>query len=390
MQQKIVEPAREVSVAANVDVVVCGGGPAGLMAAVAAGRNGARVLLLEQYGFLGGMATNSFVGPLHGFNAGRRRVVRGLPLETVDRMVALNGAINDPLITDIPFDPEVLKIVADRMAKEAGVLIRFHSFAVAPILDGNGLRGVIAESKSGREAILASVVIDATGDGDIAVRSGAPWEKGRPDTGAMQNLTMEFRMGGVRSQLAGGAWPKSYRGADAPVGSENGDMYNASFSSVNCLGIRQMLVEAFERGEVPHFCGPMIGPLKSTIRDGEVTLNITRHWGDATDVDDLSRMELEAREHMHLFVDFLRRNARGFEDAYLIDSPVQIGVRETRRIMGDYLLTAEDVVEGHQFADGVAQGSWYIDIHPTKPDIGKERNVTMKPGTSYDIPYRSL
>jgi hypothetical protein len=141
---------------------------------------------------------------------------------------------------------------------------------------------------------------------------------------------------------------------------------------------------------VPHFGGPFIGPLKSTIRPGEITANMTRHWGDATDVEDLSRMEMEGRSSVHRFLQYLRQNAPGFEDAYLIDTPAQVGVRETRRIMGDYILTGEDVVQGRKFADGIARGSWFIDIHPVRPSIGHTPVIKMKPGTSYDIPYRCL
>ncbi len=384
------EPARRVPVAAQVDVLVCGGGPAGLMAAVAAARHGASTMLLEQYGCLGGMAAISLVGPIHAFNAGQQRIVRGLAQEFVDRMVALGGAVDDPRVNDVGFDPEALKLAADRMASEAGVRVRFHTFVSAPIVEAGGLRGVIVESKSGRQAILAKLVIDATGDGDIAARAGAPYEKGHPQTGAMQNLTMEFRLGGVTSQLPGGAWPTAYRDPDAPVGDVDDDMTNASFRSVDALGLKRLLAQGFERGEVPHFGGPFMGPLKSTIRPGEVTANMTRHWGDATDVEDLSRMEIEAREHVHRFVDFLRRRAPGFSQAYLIDTPAQIGVRETRRIMGEYVLTGEDVVAGRRFPDGIARGSWFIDIHPVTPSIEHTPVVKMKLGTSYDIPYRCL
>ncbi len=386
----ISEPARQIPVAARADVLVCGGGPAGLIAAVASARHGASTILLEQYGCLGGMATISLVGPIHAFNAGRQRIVRGLAQELVDRMVALGGAVDDPLVNDVGFDPEALKLAADRMAKEAGVRVRFHTFISAPIMEGGAVKGVIVESKSGRQAVLAKVVIDATGDGDVAYRAGAPWEKGQPGTGAMQNLTMEFRMGGVQSQLPGGVWPKAYRDPAAPLGDINDDMTNASFTSVNALGLKKLLQEGFERGEVPHFGGPFIGPLKSTIRPGEITANLTRHYGDATDVEDLSRMEMEAREDVHRLVAFLKKYAPGFRDAYLIDTPTQVGVRETRRIIGDYVLTGEDVVQGRRFSDGIARGSWFVDIHSLTPSNEHEKAPKMKPGTSYDIPYRCL
>ncbi len=402
----IKETERMTPVVREVDVLVCGAGPSGLIAAISAARNGNKTLLLERYGFMGGMATQSFVGAIHGFNAGRKRIIHGLPLEFIDRMVSLGGAINDPEITDIPHDPEIFKYVADCMVKESNIDIRLHSLCVEPVIEDNIVKGVITESKSGREAILAKIVIDATGDADIAAGAGVPYYKGRDD-GKMQNMTNEFRMGGVKSLLEGGRWPTSYK--------EDKDAALATiYKAVDQPSLREALIKAFEKGEVPicdglaplHYKryndgegpGPHVGPLKSTIRPGEVTVNMIRVWGDATNVDDLTRAEMEAREHVQIFAKFLKKHGEAFKDAYLIDSACQIGIRETRRIEGEYILTGEDILKNQRFPDVIALGSWHIDIHPRDPS--EQQNVIpsslddikdgFQPGTYYHIPYRCL
>lgn len=365
----IVESERETPVLMNVDVVVAGGGPAGLVAAIAAARNGVDTLLVERYGVLGGMATTGLVGPIQGCISGKKWVVDGIPREIMDKMEEMGGiAINDKMVsvgttenrpykTSISFDPEIFKCVADEMIREAGASMLLHSLVVDAIVEGDRTEGVIVENVSGRHAISAKIVVDATGDGVVAARAGIPFEKGRKEDGLLQPMTLMFRMGNVPTPV------------DRDV-------------------IRKMAMQAVEKGELPLFGGPWIG-LGSTVRDGNVSVNMTRLWGDATNVCDLTNASVLGRKHAAKFVDFLRRNMPKCASCYLIDTAAQIGIRETRRILGEYVLTREDIMQMREFHDVIARGCHPIDIHSPSHTVNQGLEW-LKPGDSYGIPYQCL
>jgi len=368
-EQTIVEPKREIPVVMNVDVIIAGGGPAGLVAAIAAARNGVKTLLIERYGFLGGMATTGLVGPIQGCISGEKWVINGIPRELIDKMKKLGGIIvndkmvsigtteNKPYKTDVSFDPEILKRVADEMMKEAGASMLLYSLVVDAIVEGNRIRGVIVENVSGRHAILAKIVVDATGDGVVATKAGIPFEKGRKEDGLLQPMTLMFRMGNIHAPI------------DRDV-------------------IRKMAVDAVEKSELPLFGGPWIG-LGSTVRDGSVSVNMTRLWGDGTNAWDLTNASVAAREHIMKFVDFLKRNIPECASCYLMDTASQIGVRETRRILGEYVLTREDILQMREFRDVIARGCHPFDIHSPSQTVNQHVEW-LKPGDSYGIPYQSL
>ncbi len=363
----IQEPARDIPIVDDVDVLVLGGGPAGMHAAIAAARRGATTCLVERYGFMGGMATAAFVGPILGLHHhfSGKRILGGTPYEMLRQMAGLGGAILDHPERYVPFDPEVLKVVADQMIVEAGVRLRLHCFAANAVTSQKRIDAVIVESKSGRQAIKAKVYVDATGDGDIAAAAGATHEVGRKQDGALQPFTLCFRLGGVDFSKV-----RERRGLR--------DGWVAP-------GIRPLLQEAVDAGLLPRFGGPWIMH-GSTVRETEAFVNMVRLWGDATDVETLTRNEVTGRDHMMQFVRFLRENVGWLRDAYVIDSGTQIGVRETRRFVGEYVLTEEDIVSGHPFADSVAMGGHIIDIHSPDGTTGQRRDMIG----AYQIPYRCL
>ncbi|WP_054950709.1 FAD-dependent oxidoreductase [Numidum massiliense] len=369
------------------DVVVAGGGPSGVMAAIAAARNGARTMLIERYGFLGGMATNALVGPLQSFHAGDEQVAVGLAQEMIDRLQAIGGTpghVPDmvgfvPTVT--PVDVEKMKYVLQEMAEESDVFLQLHTVVTGADVDKSGeLKELHLYNKSGHLRVKASVFIDCTGDGDVVAMAGVPYEKGRKSDGLAQPMTMMFRMGGVnfdsvRSYVK--AHPEEFVLADDW---ESFPMVGISgfFSLVNQAKREKRLT--IERDRVLLFELPA---------KGEVTVNMTRvirH--DATDGQALSSAEVLGRRQVMEVVEFLKSDIPGFENAELINCGTQIGVRESRRIVGKYILSGEDVVQGRKFDDVIARGSYPIDIH--SPDGGDLDVIQMERGTSYDIPYRCV
>lgn len=329
------------------DVVVAGGGPAGTAAAIASARLGAETLLVERYGFLGGMGTAALVNPFMKYYAGGKQLVKGIFQEITERLkdAGAFGGAGHPY----SFDPEELKYTLNEMASESGVMLQFHTLVCDAAADDGEITALIAESKSGRQVLKAGIYIDCTGDGDIAARSGAQFEQGRSSDGQCQPASMLFIMGGVKVQE---------NAVEFPVPGEH----------------------RLPQGRVLFFKMP---------REGEVLVNMTRVVNlDATDVNDLTMAELEARRQVREIVVYLRQNVKGFEKSYLVQTGCQVGIRESRRIMGEYVLTADDVLRCAKFSDAIARCSYMIDIHNP---VGQGTVIKrLPPGEWYDIPYRCL
>lgn len=367
----------------DFDLIIAGGGPAGIAAGVAAGRLGARVLMIERYGFLGGMSTAALVNPWLTFhNAQGKQVVAGIAQEIVDRLMDLDacpGHLRDTVgfvYSVTAFDPEVLKYVAQEMLTEAGVRLLLHSFIVDARMQGDVVQSVIVRNKSGEQEYSARYFIDCTGDGDLAALAGAPFEKGRRPDGATQPMTMNFRVGGV--DLA----PVVKYIRENPQEFYHQMTFDHLEPLTGVSGFFTLWKEAnlpIPRDRLLFFAG---------VRKGEVNVNTSRIVGkDGTNVLDLTDAEVEGKRQVKMIVDFLRAKIPGFENCYLIALPTQIGLRETRRILGDYQLTGEDVLNGRRFDDGIARSAYPIDIHNPK-DTGL--TFMGAPDDAYDIPYRCL
>jgi len=390
--RRIELPARQALVAGETDVLVVGGGPAGLGAALGAAQAGARVVLAERYGFLGGNATAALVMPLMSFHTAHptkekkgsttllptdhgpgEAIIAGALKLLLERLVKAGGAIAPSLATGyvVPFDPEWFKLIALELLDEAGVQFLFHAFASGILEEKRGsgrVEGAVFETKSGPLAIRARVTIDCTGDADIAVAAGVPSEVGRAD-GLVQPMTLMFRV--VEFQRAAfeayvTQHPNQWRGVH---------------------GLWDLVREATEAGELRLPREDIL--FFATPHEEEVSVNstrVTRVLG--TDVWDLSYAEWASRRQMRQIAEFLRRYVPGFEQSYVAQSGVQVGVRETRRIVGDYQLTADDVLAARKFDDAIARGAYPIDIHnPTGSGTVLKR---LPPGEAYDIPLRCL
>lgn len=365
----------------ETDVVIVGGGPSGISAALEAARNGCSVVVVEQHGFLGGMATAGLVGPfMTSFSAdGKRQVVKGIFEEILQQLIGMNGAIHPSGVPAgsphcgffveghhnvTPFDPESLKFVLFNLLEEAGVRILLHSFFVGSLFDEKRIHGVVVAGKSGFQPIHAKVVIDCTGDGDVAANSEVPFTKGRSD-GKMQPMTMFFRVMGVDSR-------RVYEYVDAHPEDE---------------GFGSLLELARKNGEFP-IETQLVG-VYETHRQGEWRVNTSRiHNLDGTLVGDLTAGEIVGRRQAFTITRFLRKYIPGFEHAELMDTAPQIGVRETRHIHGDYLLTVEDLIETKPFDDAIGLYAYPVDIHDPSGRGHILRSVES--GDAYELPYRIM
>ncbi len=344
------EPARSTPVFGEYDVVVLGGGPAGIAAASASAAHGARTLLVERYGFLGGMGTAAGVTNFCGLHANVhgeiKQVVHGVADELLDRMRALGG-LNEPhlifgKIFAQAYDTAAFKCAADAMLVARGAAVLFHAFAVGVVHRGGRANGpvdaLLLETKSGRVAVRAGAFIDCSGDGDLAHLAGLPMDKG-DGHGGMLYPTLMFRVGDVDAARAGDAWrtiPERMAAAEA----------SGTFRFPRRGAIVRPQLHASEwRVNVTQ--------LKNA--DGSAT--------DGTDAASLSAGETEGRRQAVDYLRFLRDEVPGFENAYALDIAPQLGIRETRRLVGEVALTGDDVTGCADFGDSIGVNGWPLELH---------------------------
>ncbi|KQM78764.1 FAD-dependent oxidoreductase [Xylophilus sp. Leaf220] len=371
------EPARSLPVFGEYDVVVVGGGPAGLAAAVSAARHGARTLLVEAYGFLGGMGTaggvTNFAG-LYGRHEGEmRQLVHGVADDLLDRLEALGG-LNTPQdgmqgrIRVRSYDVSALKCAADQLLQSAGVELLFHAHAAAVLKDGDRIGAVVVETKSGRLAIRANAVVDCSGDADVAAFAGVRYAVGDGHGSGLFPTTM-FRVGHVEP---------------APALAAIGE-----FKAIN---------DVMARAEAAHpgrYRFPREGAIvRPQIDPREWRANVTQvrnaagHAMNGVDARELSAGELEGRRQIVEYFRFLREQVPGFETARIVDIAAQIGIRETRRIEGLYALTGEDILSSARFGDSIGINAWPMELHQDgRIDWGFPRDESR---AYNDLPWRML
>ncbi len=357
-----IEKERSLPVAGEYDIIVCGSGPAGVCAAVKAGRMGMKVLVIEYFGSVGGMSTSGLMSHWTG------SVRSNLYTEILTRMADENEGEKRGKITN-QIDPEKLKGIYLDMLRDAGADVLLYTFVCGAIVGDGAVKGVITESKSGRRAFTAKVTVDGTGDGDVAAYAGVPYEKGRESDGRMQPCTLMFKVGGVdKSRMVLlGSFESTYE-------TEKGEL------------------QALAKAHIPYPAGHLLvydNPLP-----GIITCNMTNCTEiDGTKAEDLTRAEIVCRSQMPAIVKYLREFVPGFESCYIVSAGSMMGIRETRRFRGEYTLNESDVLEARVFDDWVVRDAHFnFDVHNLTgaglDATGVQHKWTQKKG--YTIPYGCL
>ena len=368
----VTEPARQIPLYGEYEVAVLGGGPAGIAAAVAAARAGRRTLLIERYGFLGGMGTAAGVTNFCGLHAnvhgGMHRVVQGIASDLLARIDRLDG-LNAPhlilgKILAQAYDTAAYKIAADDLLAVHKVDVLFHALGAGVVMDDERcIDALMVETKAGRRAVRAGIFIDCSGDGDLAAWAGAPFEVG-DNAGGMMYPSMMFRLNGIDPDKAGDAWRT----------------IPALMEKAEAAGTHR-----FPRKTA------IVRPQRSAIEWRVNFTQLARADGGAVsgiDPDQMTRGEIEGRRQAVEAFEFLR-TVPGFEKSYIVDLPPQLGIRETRRVIGGYLLSGEDVLGCASFEDSIGVNGWPMEQHVAGDVVFKFPPIPESRGFN-ELPYRML
>jgi hypothetical protein len=444
-------------VAKKKDVVVVGAGPAGCLAALAARRNGADTLLIERDSYLGGMMTGGFVNSMFGFRLNRDYVryiptsswetpllVNGISLDLVTRLQKERGTLDqhhpgDPSQREI-FDPEIMKQVLDDMMEESRVEVLFNTFAFDAIVEDNVMKGVVVANKSGCQAVLADVIVDASGDADIAAAAGVPFLMGRETDGRLHGGSLMMDLGGVNvnqyvaylknrpqkteeerkqmedeaSRLLGGGGSRDtiltldgkkgwWSMGGAPTltpWNEVDRVIREGNAPLRLPGLEYEWLDFISTGNVPPWLGAakliyirVPGSTPGVIKHGKMRYDLVRSgvheaYFDQTNQEEISKAITWMRKMNRIYLRFLAEHIPGFGDAYLMQMQPMVGTRESRRIIGEYTLCEQDCVEGRRFPDVIAKSGHACNVHTVTGIWGE--NLFLEPKKPFDIPYRCL
>lgn len=372
--------------AADCGVLICGGGTAGVVAAITAARAGADVLVVEQLGQLGGTQSAAWVTPMMPNKILQENLTHGLNDEILHRAVQYDPPPTDKSGDLLWFNPVTLTLVLDDLLLEAGGRVLYHTWISDSLVENGVMTGIIIENKSGRQRLTARVTIDCTGDADVAFRAGVPCVSGDPEEGKNQPMSLRFALAGVDQERAA-AFLADELGMNCyarpplfEIGA--GEAKNTPLGPLICAAVADGVLAEDDLGYLQFFS--MLG------RPNELAFNCPRIAGlSATDAWDLSQAQTIGRQKIRRIARFFKTRVKGFEDSYIGTIAPMVGVRESRRIVGDYTLTEEDYLLEARFPDAVARNSYPIDIHSTKAKGG----LIMKhlpPGHYHEIPYRCL
>ena len=388
---------------ATMDVVVAGAGMPGVVAALAAARSGARTLLTDRFAFLGGNVTAGLLGNFLTFhNMKGEQICDGIPQEITDACIGLGGCFPDRrghllnpygnAYTVTPVEGEALKLVAQRLCVEAGVDLLLNAYTLGPVVEGNRVVGIRVADKSGERVVRAKVVIDATGDADLVAGAGGAFLLG-DDAGRVMSISLFFRLGGVdlaRHLEYVKQRPDQFMLGEDPFVGKTREEIAAGFRHWKDYPLITGYYEAVREAKARREFHPNRERVVFSITTipGVVTVNSTSMLGlDPTSGDALTRAALEGREQIYAVRDFFRKYAPGFEQAFVLDSAAALGVRESRRIVGEETLTTAACLEGRKTEQDIARGAYCLDVHEAS---GKIVHKHVTGGESYGVPYGTI
>ena len=376
-------------VAAEADVLVCGGGTAGVVAALAAARKGMSVLIVEQLGLLGGTQAAGWVTPMMPNKILEENLTHGINDEILHR-----AALIDPPPTDksgdlLWFNPVTLAIVLDDLMEEAGVRVLFHTTISDTIVENGAraryVRGIVIENKSGRQQIRSKITIDSTGDADVSLKAGAQTVSGDED-GHNQPMTLRFALAGVDQERA-----VVFMADDLGMACySRPPLFEIGAGEAKKTPLGPLILEAQAAGVLEEDDLGYLQFFSILGRPHELAFNCPRIAGlKSTDAWDLSKAQQIGRKKIRRIAAFFKKYVGGFENSYIGTIAPMMGIRESRRIVGDYTLTEDDFILEARFPDAIARNSYPIDIHSTKSPTGLVMKH-LEPGHYHEIPYRCL
>lgn len=387
MDRFIIEKERNVKVIDDSDIIVAGGGTSGVIAAIAAARSGVKVLLVEQFGALGGSETQGLVTPLMNTHIDGNPMCSSISDEINNRMIEMGWSAGDEGNNKGHFDPVMMSFVLEDMVIESGVKLLYYTYICDVIKDGNRLKGLVVENKGGRGALLAKVIIDCTGDADVAARAGVPYEKGSPVTGKNQPMSVRYTMSGIDI--------KKFSEFLVSIGASCSyvpPIFHAATVWGGGWPLEKVFKQALDAGDITYEDGAYWQVFGIPGKRDALAFNCPEIFDrvDGTDAWDLTAAQVCAKKAILRQMKFYKKYLPGFEGCYVTEVAPQVGIRESRRIYGAYRLSDEDVILCRKFDDYIARSNYPIDIHGYNL-TNKHMDMSGKDSVPYyEIPYRCL
>lgn len=381
---------RTIPVEGSYDVVVIGGGTAGAFAAIAAAKEGKKVIIVEQFGSLGGSATVGLVCPVMHTHIDGNPTCSYISKQVVDRLIELGGCKPTWFPNPTNFDPMLLKIVLEEMCCESGVKVLFHTFFSDAVVEDGAVRGIIVENKGGRQVIEGKFFIDCTGDGDVCVRAGAGYTHGNPESGKNQPVSLRYIIGGIDLDRYA-AFMQKVCDEEGSSGCDPSQKY-AAVTGTGKWTFTALFDKAIENGDLVNEDKLYWQSFTVPGRNDSLAFNNPEFFdlGDATDPEGLSDIQLMGKKAIVRQLRFYKKYFEGFENAYIAEIAGMVGIRESRNVTTDYVLTGEDLLSKKKFADAFCVSNYPVDIHGRTLKCDTLPKIVDDGRPYYEIPLRSL
>ncbi|HBL84224.1 MAG: hypothetical protein A2Y17_07785 [Clostridiales bacterium GWF2_38_85] len=391
MSKTYIEPQKELSVSYTADVIVVGGGTAGAVAAIAAAEEGKSVIIVEQFGSLGGSSTNGLVCPNMGVGIPGNPACSSIARRIFAKLMEYGATKSNGTPNPAAFDPRIMSIVLEEMCEEAGVKILYHTYFCDAVKDKKGnLAGVIVENKTGRTVVEGKIFIDCSGDADLCVRAGAEYTKGNPETGKNQPISLRYIIAGIDCNEFSKYLQEQIDRTGVNCGIVPKDCYAAVTGLIEYT-MTTVFKEAIAAGDLIENDMLYWQMFSLPGRADSLAFNNPEFFDyvDATNPEHLNFTQLKGKQAIFRQLKFYKKYFRGYENAYIAEFASMVGIRESRNVVCEYVLTGEDCLTRKKFDDKFVQSNYPVDIHGRKLHFDHEiKPVDDKP--YYEIPYRSL